>query len=231
MLPFAPISGLPVSGQPVSSGGEITLVGANSTQANTSGTGAITQTHVLIGTNSAQDNTSGTGSIAQVHILSGADGTQDNSSSTGAISLGSAIDLIGANSAQDNVSGTGAISQAHNLTGSDSSQSNTSGTGAIAQVHILAGADCTQINLSPDVSLITGPLFASLGGTPDKPRKPVKAKRKKPQEEIESPLPPETAGRIRDELLGASLTADVIERAKARAKRIQAEETVILLIL
>jgi len=230
MLPFAPISGLPVSGQPVSSGGEITLVGANSTQANTSGTGAITQTHVLIGTNSAQDNTSGTGSISQVHILSGADGTQDNSSSTGAISLGSAIDLIGANSAQDNVSGTGAISQAHNLTGSDSSQSNTSGTGAIAQVHILAGADCTQINLSPDVSF-TGPLFASLGGTPDKPRKPVKAKRKKPQEEIESPLPPETAGRIRDELLGASLTADVIERAKARAKRIQAEETAILLIL
>lgn len=230
MLPFAPISGLPVSGQPVSSGGEITLVGANSTQANTSGTGAITQTHVLIGTNSAQDNTSGTGSISQVHILSGADGTQDNSSSTGAISLGSAIDLIGANSAQDNVSGTGAISQAHNLTGSDSSQSNTSGTGAIAQVHILSGADCTQINLSPDVSF-TGPLFASLGGTPDKPRKPVKAKRKKPQEEIESPLPPETAGRIRDELLGASLTADVIERAKARAKRIQAEETAILLIL
>jgi len=230
MLPFAPISGLPVSGQPVSSGGEITLVGANSTQANTSGTGAITQTHVLTGTNSAQDNTSGTGSISQVHILSGADGTQDNSSSTGAISLGSAIDLIGANSAQDNVSGTGAISQAHNLTGSDSSQSNTSGTGAIAQVHILAGADCTQINLSPDVSF-TGPLFASLGGTPDKPRKPVKAKRKKPQEEIESPLPPETAGRIRDELLGASLTADVIERAKARAKRIQAEETAILLIL
>jgi len=230
MLPFAPISGLPVSGQPVSSGGEITLVGANSTQANTSGTGAITQTHVLTGTNSAQDNTSGTGSISQVHILSGADGTQDNSSSTGAISLGSAIDLIGANSAQDNVSGTGAISQAHNLTWSDSSQSNTSGTGAIAQVHILAGADCTQINLSPDVSF-TGPLFASLGGTPDKPRKPVKAKRKKPQEEIESPLPPETAGRIRDELLGASLTADVIERAKARAKRIQAEETAILLIL
>lgn len=230
MLPFAPISGLPVSGQPVSSGGEITLVGANSTQANTSGTGAITQTHVLTGTNSAQDNVSGTGSISQVHILSGADGTQDNSSSTGAISLGSAIDLIGANSAQDNVSGTGAISQAHNLTGSDSSQSNTSGTGAIAQVHILAGADCTQINLSPDVSF-TGPLFASLGGTPDKPRKPVKAKRKKPQEEIESPLPPETAGRIRDELLGASLTADVIERAKARAKRIQAEETAILLIL
>jgi hypothetical protein len=230
MLPFAPISGLPVSGQPVSSGSEITLVGANSTQANTSGTGAITQTHVLTGTNSAQDNTSGTGSISQVHILSGADGTQDNSSSTGAISLGSAIDLIGANSAQDNVSGTGAISQAHNLTGSDSSQSNTSGTGAIAQVHILAGADCTQINLSPDVSF-TGPLFASLGGTPDKPRKPVKAKRKKPQEEIESPLPPETAGRIRDELLGASLTADVIERAKARAKRIQAEETAILLIL
>lgn len=230
MLPFAPISGLPVSGQPVSSGGEITLVGANSTQANTSGTGTITQTHVLTGTNSAQDNTSGTGSISQVHILSGADGTQDNSSSTGAISLGSAIDLIGANSAQDNVSGTGAISQAHNLTGSDSSQSNTSGTGAIAQVHILSGADCTQINLSPDVSF-TGPLFASLGGTPDKPRKPVKAKRKKPQEEIESPLPPETAGRIRDELLGASLTADVIERAKARAKRIQAEETAILLIL
>lgn len=68
----------------------LTLVGSNSTQTNTSSTGAISEagTVILTGSGSNQTNTSSSGSITDVQsvALSGDDSAQSNSSSSGAIS-------------------------------------------------------------------------------------------------------------------------------------------------
>lgn len=67
----------------------LTLVGSNSTQTNTSSTGAISEsgTVILTGSGSNQTNTSSSGSITDVQsvALSGDDSAQSNSSSSGAI--------------------------------------------------------------------------------------------------------------------------------------------------
>lgn len=123
-----------------------TLTGANSSQANTSGTGAVTQVHILTGAGSSQANTSGTGAVSQVHALVGANSSQANSSGTGAVSQVHA--LVGANSSQANTSGTGAVTQVHALVGANSSQANESSTGAIHVAKTLTIADSSQANTS-----------------------------------------------------------------------------------
>ena len=124
----------------------ITLVGATSTQANPSSTGAISQTHILTSANASQANSSGTGTVAQTHALSGANGIQANVSGTGAISGG--ITLVGATSTQASQSNTAGITQTHILVGANSTQVNPCSTGSIAGGANLTAASCVQANPS-----------------------------------------------------------------------------------
>jgi len=81
-----------------------------------------------------------------------------------------------------------------------------------------------------------GEHFASLGGWGG-PAKEQKKKRKKVVEEIQEALPPVVVSRLREEMIAASLTQDVIGRASAhaadvaRAKRNRVEEEALLLML
>ena len=140
------------------------LAGAASTQANTSGTGAVTQAHQLAGAGSSQANTSGTGAISQTHVLAGAPSTQANTSGTGAITLGAVHTLVGANSAQANTSSAGAISQVHVLVAAPSVQDNIASASAIVQMHMLAGAACSQTATSGTGSIVVGDIAATVAG-------------------------------------------------------------------
>jgi hypothetical protein len=153
-----------------------TLVGANSTEANTSSTGAITQAHALTGSNSTQANTSSSGAITQTHALTGANSTQANTASTAAISQShvlagassseantasaSAITqthvLVGANSTQGNAASTGSIAGGANLTAASCAQANSTSTGAIAQTHVLAAANSAQANAASTGAISQG---------------------------------------------------------------------------
>jgi hypothetical protein len=122
----------------------INLVGANSSEANTSGTAAITQDHALTGANSTQANTGATGAVTQAHALGGANSVQANTASVGAVTQGA--QLTGANCFQANSSATGAVTQAHILAGSNSDQANAASTGAISQGGVFVGDNCAQGN-------------------------------------------------------------------------------------
>jgi hypothetical protein len=138
----------------------ITLIGANSTQANPSSTAAITQAHTLTGAGSTQSNASSTGSIAQTHILTVAGSIQENASSTGSIAGGANLTI--APSDQANPSSTGAITQTHILVMAASVQDNIAAASPIVQAHILAAANAVQANLGSTgaIGLSTGDLTA-----------------------------------------------------------------------
>lgn len=75
------------------------------------------------------------------------------------------------------------------------------------------------------VSVVMASLGAWGGKTEEK-------KRKKPKlaaPEVEESFPVEVVSRLRDEMLSSSIAADVIARAKTR--RIRAEETALLLMI
>lgn len=135
-------------------GGATTLTGAGSTQADTSTTGAIGQTHVLTGANSAQADTSATGAITQEQTLTGAGSTQADTSSTGAISNEHV--LTGAGATQADTSSTGSVAQTHVLAGANAAQADTSNTGAVSQTHVLTGSNAAQGNLSSTGAIGTG---------------------------------------------------------------------------
>lgn len=144
---------------PAASG--INLVGAASTQANASSTGAITQTHVLAGATSTEANPASAGAITQTHILAGANSTQANAASTGSIAGGA--NLTVAACVQANPSSTAAITQAHALVMAASVQDNIAAASAIVQAHILSAANSTQSNTGGTgaISLSTGDLTAA----------------------------------------------------------------------
>lgn len=102
--------------------------------------------HSLSGANSAQANTSGTAGIIQAHAFATASSIQANTASTGAITLSAVNDLVAANSAQADVSSVAAIDQPHVLVVSASMQVNPSTAVASTQVHVLVGAASTQAN-------------------------------------------------------------------------------------
>lgn len=163
----------------------ITLVGASSTQANASGTGAITQTHILVGANGTQANASSTGSIAgdanltvascvqanasstgaatQTHVLVGAASSQANASSTGSIAGGA--NLTAAASTQANASSASAITQTHALVGAASVQANPSFTGAITQAHVLVMAASVQDNIAAASAIVQAHILAAANST------------------------------------------------------------------
>lgn len=120
------------------------LTGANSDQANTTTTGAVTQTHHLTGADSSQANTATTDAITQTQLLTGLNGDQTNASATGAINQTHSLTGLAAD--QANASTGGAITQDGSLVGAACTQTNTSTTGNVSQTHILAGANSTQAN-------------------------------------------------------------------------------------
>lgn len=96
--------------------GTTDLVGADSTQAAVSGTGAISVTNAidLAGAPSTQGAVSGTGAIsliAPVNLI-GADSSQGAESDVGQISITPVVNLVGADSVQASTSGAGAITAA-----------------------------------------------------------------------------------------------------------------------
>jgi len=148
----------------VSSG--INLVGAASTQANPSSTGAISQIQILVGATSTQVNPSSTGSISigSVNNLIGAASTQVNPSSSGAITVSGINNLVGAASVQVNPSGTGAITQIQILIGAASVQVNLSSSGAITGNTTLVGAPSTQVNLGSSGAITIADIFINPPG-------------------------------------------------------------------
>ncbi len=144
-----------------SGGGAHNLVGANSSQANVSASGAITQVHTLAAAASVQANDSAAAAITQTQVLAGANAAQAN------VSLAAAIIqthlLAGAVSTQDNNTSTGQQSQVHVLAGSPASQANNSATGGVTQAHQLVGAASTQAN---DSSTGEVALSGQLAGAP-----------------------------------------------------------------
>ena len=77
----------------------------------------------------------------------------------------------------------------------------------------------------------TRQFFASLGAWGGGLVEKRKPKRVKPIETISEPLPDPVIARIKDELLSASLAAEVIERARKQAQRRKNQQLAILLTL
>ena len=75
----------------------------------------------------------------------------------------------------------------------------------------------------------TRQFFASLGAWGG--IKEEKPKQEKPPETVSEALPDPVVARIKDELLSASLAAEVIERARTQAKRRKNQQLAILLTL
>lgn len=125
--------------------GSTVLVGAASSQANASGTGAIGQTRIIAGAASGQANAASAAAITQVQVLAGAACSQPNATSVGA--LDNVVHfLVGAPGSQANATATGAISQNHQLVGAASLQSNSASTGAVGSAVILIGDPSGQAN-------------------------------------------------------------------------------------
>lgn len=74
-----------------------------------------------------------------------------------------------------------------------------------------------------------GEFFASLGSWGGKVEEEKPRKKKEAQQQVVEPLPVEVVARLREEMLSASLAADVVSRAKAR--RIRANEEALILMI
>lgn len=120
----------------------------------------------LIGANSTEANTSSTAAITQVHSLGGAASAQANAGSIGAITPGSGSvnDLTGAASIQGHAISADAIMQTHVMTASTSTQNGTSSAIAITKVHVLAATASAQGNLAGIDAITLG--SGDLAGAP-----------------------------------------------------------------
>lgn len=74
------------------------------------------------------------------------------------------------------------------------------------------------------------PVPASLGAWGGKVEKKEK-KEEERQDEFLSPIPEPVAARIKEELLASALTSEIIERAKAQARRRKNQQIAILLTI
>jgi hypothetical protein len=88
----------------------------------------------------AQANSTTTGAISQTHVLAAGNVNQANTSTTGAVSQTPITELAAGPVAQANTSTTGAISQTHVLAAASVNQANTTTTGAVTQTHQLLAA-------------------------------------------------------------------------------------------
>ena len=153
-----PYSALPVEDMPRES-----LLGAPSTQASASSSGAIQQTHVLSGAASTQASTSGPAAIGENHIALGAPSSQPSTSPGGVLSQ--THKLVGAASTQGATSPGAAIVQGHALAGAASSQASTSGTGSVGEQHIALGAPSFQPSTSPGGAITQGHALVGASST------------------------------------------------------------------
>lgn len=78
------------------------------------------------------------------------------------------------------------------------------------------------------VTTVLASLGAWGGRAEEKKKKPHKVVE---PDVVEEAFPVDVVSRLREEMLSASLTAEVIARAKQRSKRIRAEESALLLMI
>lgn len=120
----------------------------DSTQANSTTSGAIGQENIVTAGNSTQANTSSTGAIVQTMLgeMLADNSTQVNTSTSGYITQSQAV--TSNNSTQANGSTSGAVAMTHALVATDNIQVNTSNNGAITQVQSLTAGNSIQVNQS-----------------------------------------------------------------------------------
>lgn len=104
--------------------------------------------------NSTQTNSSDSGAIVQTNVVTGSDVTQANSSTSGAIVQTMLGEMLGDNSTQVNTSTSGYVTQPQTVTGSDVTQVNGSTSGTISMTHVLVGTDNIQVNTSNNGAII-----------------------------------------------------------------------------
>jgi hypothetical protein len=129
----------------------------NSTQVNTSDSGAIGQTNVVIADGSTQANTSSSGAIVQTILgeMVADNSTQVNESTSGSVTQAQSV--TAGNSTQANTSTSGAIAMTHALNATNSIQVNLGATGAIIQSQIMAANNSVQVNQSNSGRMILTP--------------------------------------------------------------------------
>lgn len=128
------------------SGGDINLTLAQSAQSDASGTGLLTQGHVLVGANAAQTDAAVSVALTQSHVLSASNQSQTDSSAIAAITQSHAISASA--STQTDNSTTLSITQTHALSAAVSIETDTSGTGEISLSGGLLVDNCSQTDAS-----------------------------------------------------------------------------------
>ena len=98
--------------------------------------------------NSTQTNSTTSGAIGQEHAVTAGNSTQANISSSGAIVQTMLGEMLADNSTQVNTSTSGEVAQSQNVTGSYVTQVTGSTSGAIVMTHALVTIDSIQVNAS-----------------------------------------------------------------------------------
>ncbi len=142
-------------------GGSTVLVGAATSQANSSTTAAVLQKHKPVGAATGQLTSSSTAPLTQHHTVAAAATTQANASSAGAIVQ--KHKPVGASTTQANASATGAIVQKHKPVGATATQVNNASTATLVQKHKLTGTGTSQANTTSVAAL--GSVRHTLTGT------------------------------------------------------------------
>ncbi len=120
----------------------------NSTQANSTTSGAIGQEHIVTAGNSTQANVSSSGAIVQTMLgeMLADNSIQVNTSTSGGVTQSQTV--AAGDSLQVNGSTSGAVIMTHALTATDSIQVNVSTSGAIGQRQVLSADNSIQVNQS-----------------------------------------------------------------------------------
>ena len=151
-------------------GSSHTLVGANSTQTNTSGTGAISQTHVLAGAASTQANTSGTGTVASgTASITPAAGTSTTSALTGSATAAASLTQASGVSTSSTLAATGIAVASITQAAGTSTAATIAATGiAPATITTAAGASLASILVGSAAigDAFTVPSRARIGTSP-----------------------------------------------------------------
>lgn len=122
------------------------LSGANSSGANQTSTGGVSQQHVLQGASVASAGTATVGAVGQTHTLAGANAQQAHTAAAAGITQQHVLQGASVSGASTSSTGPISLAQTHSLSGNPVGSSNTSTTGAMAQHHILAGASALAPN-------------------------------------------------------------------------------------
>jgi hypothetical protein len=86
-----------------------------------------------------------------------------------------------------------------------------------------------SVFFSPDES--TPQLLASLGAAPVSERRRKRPDEEREDEQIADAIPPAMVSRLRDEMLSATMAADVVERAQDMARKAKRRKDAAILLL